>query len=102
VSYLFFNDFCLTNYLSIYQTNLCLNFTVGRTIAVDDQSEISFTIPQGMLPWQPIFVGIDRRWANIGLCYASLNKILLLVCHFVVLFWYILVNYITDTWFMEL
>jgi len=24
-------------------------------MAVDDQSEISFLIPQGTLPWQPIF-----------------------------------------------
>jgi len=25
-------------------------------MAVDDQSEISFSIPQGTLPWQPILL----------------------------------------------
>jgi len=30
-------------------------------VAVDDQSEISFSIPEGALPWQPIFVGFERR-----------------------------------------
>jgi len=33
------------------------NFHVGRTVAVDDQSEVSFSIPQGTLPRQPNFVG---------------------------------------------
>ena len=37
-----FNDFGLTNYLNIYRTNFRKIYWVGRTIAVDDQSEISF------------------------------------------------------------
>jgi len=46
-------------------------------MAVDDQSEITFSISQGILPWQPFFY----RWAqaasgaagraNAGLCHAS-------------------------------
>jgi len=32
-------------------------FGNGRTTAVEDQSEISFSMPQQTLPWQPIFVG---------------------------------------------
>ena len=30
-------------------------------MAVDDQPELSSSIPQGALPWQPIFVGFDHR-----------------------------------------
>jgi len=37
----FFNDFCQTNHLNIYQTDLCQIFRVDRTMAV-----ISFSIPQ--------------------------------------------------------
>ena len=37
------------------------NFPVGWAVAVDDQREISFSIPQGPLPWQPIFVGFIHR-----------------------------------------
>jgi len=45
----------------IYRTDLRQIFRVGRTMAVDDQSEVSFSIPQGTLPQQPIFVGFIRR-----------------------------------------
>jgi len=59
--FLFFNDSCQTNYLEIYPTDLRQTVGFGRTTAVDDQSEISFSIPQETLPWQPNFVGfIDR------------------------------------------
>jgi len=54
--FLFFNDCCQTNYVNVYQI-----FGVGITMAVDDQSEVSFSVPQGTLPWQPTFVGFDRR-----------------------------------------
>jgi len=39
-----FNDSCQSSYLKIYQTDLRQVFSIGtgRTIAVDDQSEISF------------------------------------------------------------
>jgi len=38
-------------------------------MAADDQSEISFSIPQGTLLWQPISVGFvhrtdGRRWTQ--------------------------------------
>ena len=47
---------CQINYLRVYWTNLRQIFRFVRTIMdVDDQSEISFLIPQGTLPWQPIF-----------------------------------------------
>ena len=39
-------------------------FEVGRTMAVDNQSEISFSIPQVTLPWQPNFVGISA-WVSL-------------------------------------
>jgi len=51
------NDFCQTDYLNIYQTDLRQIFRVGRTLAVNNQSEISFSIPQVLLPRQSIFVG---------------------------------------------
>jgi len=38
----------LTIYLKIYSTDLCQISTFGRTTAVDDQSEISFSIPRWM------------------------------------------------------
>jgi len=58
--------FCLTipfrpMIFDSYRTDLRQIFRVGRTIAVDDQSEISFSIPHGTLPWQPIFVSFIRR-----------------------------------------
>jgi len=65
VSYLFIllfcDDSCQTCYLKIYQTDLCQIVTVGRSVAVDDQSEISFSVPQGILPWQVISVGCIHR-----------------------------------------
>jgi len=35
---------------------------VGRIIAVDDQSEISFSLSRGTLPRQPISVGLILGW----------------------------------------
>ena len=52
-----FNDFSQTDYLNIYQTDLRQIFRVGRTMAVNDQSEISFSISLVILPRQSIFVG---------------------------------------------
>jgi len=49
-----FNDFYHTNCLKIYRTDLHQIFRVGRTGATD---EISFSIPQGRLPWHPISLG---------------------------------------------
>jgi len=43
-------------YLDIY-----LFYVYGRTMAVDDQSGISFPIPQRTLPWHPICVGFIHR-----------------------------------------
>ena len=56
-----FSDSRQTNYLKIYCTDLRQIFRVGRTMTVDGQTEMSFSIPQGMLPWQPIFVGFIHR-----------------------------------------
>jgi len=53
-----FNDSC--------QTNALPYFTVGRIMAVDDKSEISFSIPQGMLLWQPILLLISTE--QHGIC----------------------------------
>jgi len=84
VSYLFiFNDSCQTNYLIIYQTNLCQIFKIGTTMAADNQHEISFSIFQAMLPRPfllvlstelifvtPVASGAAGR-ANVRLCPAS-------------------------------
>jgi len=48
---LLFNDFCQTNYLNIYWTDLHPVCWVGRTRAVYERSEVSFLIPRGMLLW---------------------------------------------------
>ena len=48
--------FCQTN-LNTYRTDLHQICRVGRTTAVYQRSEVSFSTPQGTLPWQPIFVG---------------------------------------------
>jgi len=47
--------FLKTNFLKIYRTDLRQMFVVGRTVAVDERREISFSIRQNTLPWQPIF-----------------------------------------------
>ena len=51
--FLFFNDLCQTNCLKICGTDLRRMFRVDSTVTVDGQSEISFLIPEGALPWQP-------------------------------------------------
>jgi len=46
-----FSDF----YVKIYRTDLhsvCMDGS--RTMAVDEPSEVIFSIPRGTLPWQPI------------------------------------------------
>ena len=55
-----FSDSRQISYLNIHRTDLRQIFTVGRTVAVDDQSEISFSIPRMSSPWQPIFSFIYR------------------------------------------
>jgi len=47
----YFLRFCLTNYLNIYQTNL---HPICTQLTADERPEVSFLIPQGTLPWQPI------------------------------------------------
>jgi len=54
---LFFNDSCLSDYLKIY----CRILKAGRTLAVGDQSEISFSIPRCTLPWQPILLVLSTE-----------------------------------------
>jgi len=49
------------NCLNIYRADLRQICRVGGTMALDDHYEISFSIPQGTLPWQPIFVGLMHR-----------------------------------------
>jgi len=52
-----FNDSRQTNYLEIYRIDRRQVFSGSRTMAVEDQSEISFSILRGgVLPWQPIFL----------------------------------------------
>jgi len=45
----------------MYLTDLDQIFAVGRTMADDAQSEISFSIHQGTLSCQPNFVGSSAR-----------------------------------------
>ena len=45
-------------YLSIYPSDLRYICRTGRTMSVDDRSDIGFSITQGTLPWQPISVGL--------------------------------------------
>jgi len=52
-------DSCQTNYLKIYLTNNRRILRVSRTMAIDGPSEIRFSIPEGTLPWQPIFLSIE-------------------------------------------
>ena len=44
-----------TNYLKTYRTDLRHISRVGRIMVDHDHSEISFSIPQGTLPWQRFF-----------------------------------------------
>jgi len=64
--FIYFNDFCQTN--KIYPTDIRQIFRVARTLTVNDQSENSFPMIQGTLPWQSISVGFiyrtDFRHAN--------------------------------------
>ena len=41
-------------YVKIYLTDRHPVCRHGRTTAVDERSEVSFSIPRGTLPWQPI------------------------------------------------
>jgi len=48
------SDFFQTNYLNIYRTDLHEICRTGRIWAVDERSEVIFSISQGTLPWQLI------------------------------------------------
>jgi len=62
--FLIFNDFFQSNDLNIYWTDLRQIFRNGKTVAVDDQSEIGSSITQGTLPWQPIFGFVRMTFAR--------------------------------------
>ena len=64
---LFFYNYVIS-YLKIYQTDLFRMLRFGRTMAVDRQSEVSFSIPQKTLPWQPMFASGAAGRANVELC----------------------------------
>ena len=69
VCYVFiFNDFCL-NMCWTDLHEICL---VGRSMAVDERSEVSFLITQGALLWQPIFFGLSASVHRIGFVWHSL------------------------------
>jgi len=51
-----FSDLCQTNYLKIHRTNLYEICWFGRSLAADERSEVNLSIPQGTMPWQPIFL----------------------------------------------
>jgi len=59
--YLFINDSFQANYLNIFRTDLRQIRRVGRTIAVEDQPEISFFICQRTLSYKPIIIGFIYR-----------------------------------------
>jgi len=59
--FIYFNDSCLTDPKLSQKLPDRQILRVGRTMAIDDQYEISFSILQGTLPWQPIFVGFIHR-----------------------------------------
>ena len=48
--FLIFTALCQTNHLNIYWTDLRQTCRVGRTMTVDERSEVSFSILQGTLP----------------------------------------------------
>jgi len=50
----------------MYLTDLHQIFRFGRTLSVDDRSEVSFSIPQGTLLWQPIFADYRLLSAELG------------------------------------
>jgi len=64
--YYFKNNFSQTSYINMYLTDLHQIFRFGRTLSVDDRSEVSFSIPQGTLLWQPIFVDYPLLSAELG------------------------------------
>jgi len=45
-----FNDSCQTSYINIYRADLHQICRVGRTAAVNERPEVSFSTPQGTLP----------------------------------------------------
>ena len=51
--------FCQTNYLNIYQTDICPIFRVELTNAVDDHAEIGCLVPAGR--------GLVAYWSRRGL-----------------------------------
>jgi len=55
-------DSCQINYLKIYQIGLCHIFGVGRTVAIDDQTEVMWVLQAAS--------GTARQ-ANVVLCHAS-------------------------------
>jgi len=60
-----FCDFFLTNYLNIYWTDLYDSCRIGRTLAVDERSEVIFSTRQGTLPWQPILCAKSTSFPHL-------------------------------------
>jgi len=58
-----FSDFCLTNYLNFYVTDLHEICSIGRTLAIDERSEVIFSIPWGVAMATNILGKIDLQYA---------------------------------------
>ena len=72
---------CQINYLRVHQTNLRQIFRFVRTIMdVDDQSEISFLIPQGSLPWQPNFLALSTELTFLMQMASGLASCFVIFC----------------------
>ena len=69
--FIYFNDFCQTNCLNIYQTDLHQICRVCRTMAVDKWSEVSVSNPQGTLPWQQVHHAATDRYRLPTECPAA-------------------------------
>ena len=67
----FFNHFCQTNHLNIYYTDLYRICRIGRTEAVDEQSEVSFSVTHGWLgSW--VHAGLRCRRARVQIAVTML------------------------------
>jgi len=74
-----FNDFCQINYRNIYGTDLHPICRDGRTMAVDERTEVFFSIFKGQCPWQPILWISEYGTAQKCARWRAINRSALLM-----------------------
>jgi len=65
-----FSDFCQTNYLNVYRTDLHEIYRIGRTLAVDERREVIFFDLS-----RDVAIATNFFWGGIDLQYTNTHRV---------------------------